>query len=396
MAERIKAQALREDKQACGPSGPQGFESLPRRHHGSSCLRLPYILRTSDEYGIEEGPALAPNCKSTASGKKRKPKALVMLSGGLDSMLAVRLILEQDVEVEAVNVVTPFSISDEQSVGKLVEELGIRVHRVFLGRDYLDMVAHPLRGYGSMMNPCIDCRIHVFRKAKELAGKIGADFLVTGEVLDERPFSQRKEAMLLIERKAGLEGRVLRPLSAKLMPESEPEKKGWVDREKLLAIKGRRRQPQIELAGKLGIKDYPTPSGGCLLTDPQFAKRLREHLEQEGKLTMDDAVLLRLGRHFRIDFAKVIVGRNEKENEKLLEIAKSRKVPYLNVIGYKGPITLYKGEGKTDLIQEAAAITVRYSDAPKETTVGVTYSNLWEKIIETKAAKDEEMGNLRI
>jgi len=357
---------------------------------------LPYTLRTSDQHALKRNLALAAKCEYTASGKKRKPKALVLLSGGLDSMLAARLILEQDVEVEAVNVVTPFSISDEQSVRKLVEELGIRVHRVFLGQDYLDIVAHPPSGYGSMMNPCIDCRIHVFRKAKELAAKIGADFLVTGEVLDERPFSQRKEAMLLIERKAGLEGRVLRPLSAKLMPESEPEKKGWVDREKLLAIKGRRRQPQIELARRLDIRDYPTPSGGCLLTDPQFAKRLREHLEHERKLTMDDAVLLRLGRHFRVDSAKVIVGRNMKENEKLLEIAKSREVPYLNVISYKGPITLYKGEEKADLIEEAAAITVRYSDAPKETAVGVMYSDLGKKVIETKAAKDEEMGNLRI
>ncbi|MFB0503688.1 MAG: hypothetical protein ACETWE_07630 [Candidatus Bathyarchaeia archaeon] len=346
--------------------------------------------------GLKSELALTAKCKYTSGGKKRKPKALVLLSGGLDSMLAAKIILEQNVQVEAVNFVTPFCISDEQSVKKLDEELGIKVHRVFLGQDLLDIVADPPHRYGSMMNPCIDCRIHTFRKAKELAERIGADFLVTGEVLDERPFSQRKETMLLIERKAGLEGKILRPLSAKLMPESEAEKKGWVDRERLLAIKGRRRQPQIELARKLGIGDYPTPSGGCLLTDPQFAKRLREHLEHEGKLTMDDAALLRLGRHFRVNSAKVIVGRNKKENEKLLEIAKSREVPYLNVISYKGPITLYKGEERADLIEEAAAITVRYSDAPKEIPVGVTYSNLGEKVIETKAAKDEEVENLRV
>jgi tRNA-specific 2-thiouridylase len=329
-------------------------------------------------------------------GKKRKPKALVLLSGGLDSMLAAKIISGQGVEVEAVNFVTPFSTSNEQSVKKLGEELGIRVHRVFLGQDFLDIVADPRHGYGSKMNPCIDCRIHTFRKAKELAERIGADFLVTGEVLGERPFSQRKEAMLLIEREAGLEGKILRPLSAKLMPESEPEKKGWVDREKLLAIKGRRRLQQIELARKLGMRDYPTPSGGCLLTDPQFATRLREHLEHEGKLTMDDVALLRLGRHFRVNSAKVIVGRNKEENEKLLEIAKSLKVPYLQVTSYEGPITIHKGEERPRSMKRAAAITVRYSDAHEEASVRVTYSGGKEEVMEARAAKDEELQNLRI
>ena len=332
----------------------------------------------------------------SVSDTRAKPKALALLSGGLDSLLAVRLLLEQDIRVEAIHFANPFYPCDVPYIKKSGEELGIRVHRVSMGQDFLDIVADPPHGYGSQMNPCVDCRIYTFRKAKELAEEIGAGFLVTGEVLGERPFSQRKEAMLLIEREAGVRGRVLRPLSAKLLSESEPEKNGWVDRGRLLAIRGRRRLPQIELARRLGIRDYPSPSGGCLLTDPRFATRLSEHLEHEGKLTMDDVLLLRLGRHFRVDSAKVVVGRNKDENGKLLEIAESREVPYLKVIRYKGPITLYSGEERPDLIEKAAAITVRYSDSPRETSVKVTCRGCKEEVIETKALKGEELEDLRI
>jgi len=327
----------------------------------------------------------------------RKPKALALLSGGLDSMLAVKLILEQEIEVEAVNFATPFCLCDKCSVNKFSKQLGIKVHRIFLGQEFLDIVANPPHGYGSQMNPCIDCRILMFKKAKELAEKIGADFLITGEVLDERPFSQRRKAMLLIEKEAGLEGKILRPLSAKLLPETEAEKTGLVDRSKLLAIKGRRRLPQIELAKKLGIKDYPNPSGGCLLTDPGFAQRLREHLKFEKRLTLEDVALLKVGRHFRVDGAKVIVGRNKEENEKLLIIAKTHGIPYLETIGYKGPITLYLGRKDQGLLEKVAAITARYSDAPKNLQVKVMYvDGAGKKIIEIKAMKDDELNSLRV
>ncbi|RJS83717.1 hypothetical protein CW706_05695, partial [Candidatus Bathyarchaeota archaeon] len=166
-----------------------------------------------------------------------KVKALALFSGGLDSLLAIKLVLDQGISVEAVHFVTPFSVGDESVVDRFGEELGIKVHRVFLGQEFLDVVADPPHGYGSQMNPCVDCRILMLRKAKEIAEGIGADFLVTGEVLDERPFSQRMEAMLLTERMAGLEGRVLRPLSARLMPETEAERLGLVDRGGFLAIR---------------------------------------------------------------------------------------------------------------------------------------------------------------
>ena len=174
------------------------------------------------------------------------------------------------------------------------------------------------------MNPCIDCRILMMTKAKELANEIGAKCLVTGEVLNERPFSQTKRAMEFIEKKAGLEGKILRPLSAKLLPETGIEQSGIVNREKFYSIEGRRRLPQLELAREWGIKDYPCPSGGCLLTDPRFADKLRDHLKHEKKLKINDIQLLRFGRHFRIKGKKIIVGRNEKENERLETMAKKK------------------------------------------------------------------------
>ena len=333
---------------------------------------------------------------NAADDKTEKPKALALLSGGLDSMLAFRLVVDQGVDVEGVNFRTPFCLGDRCSLNEFVKEQKVKVHKIFLGEEFFDRIVSPPHGYGSQMNPCIDCRILMFKKAKELAQEIGAEFLVTGEVLDERPFSQRKEAMLLIEREAELEGKILRPLSAKVLPESEPERKGWVDRSKFLAIRGRRRLPQMELARKLGIKDYPNPSGGCLLTDPRFAQRLREHLKHERKLTLEDVALLRVGRHFRVDGVKVVVGRNEDENKRLLAIAENRRTPYLEVISYKGPITLYKGEEKQHLIEKAAAITVRYSDAVEGIPVKVAYRNRKERIMEVRATSDEELENLRI
>jgi hypothetical protein len=325
------------------------------------------------------------------------PKALVLLSGGLDSLLATKIILDQGVDVEAVHFVTPFCRCDCGSVAKFSKEFGVKVHSIFLGQDFLDIVANPRFGYGSQMNPCLDCRILMFRRAKELADKIGADFLVTGEVLDERPFSQRLKAMQLIERETGLEGKILRPLSAKLLPPTEAERMGWVDRERLFAIKGRRRTLQIELAARLGIKDYPNPSGGCLLTDPAFARRVKDHLEHEGKLSLDDALLLMIGRHFRIDGVKIVVGRNKDENDRLMGLAECRKAPYLMVKDYKGPVTLIMGKKDPAIMEKAAAITVRYSDAPKNIPVSVICKFAdKESEIKVVAMSDKQIERLRI
>ena len=323
---------------------------------------------------------------------KRRGKALVLLSGGLDSMLAARLVLNQGVDVEAVHFLTPFSKDDDKFIAKFCEELGIKLHKVFLGQEYLDMLTRPPHGYGSQMNPCVDCRILTFRKAKALAEEIGADFLVTGEVLEERPFSQRRAMILLIEREAGVEGKILRPLSAKLLPESNPEKEGLVKREELYAMRGRRRTPQMELAEKLGISKYPNPSGGCLLTDPRFADRLREHLEHDSKLSLIDVELLRVGRHVRVGKAKIIVGRNEEENEKLHSITVKHGLANMEVDGYMGPLTVLVGEVNRDTVRMAAAITARYSDAEKGLAVKVRYSTKeGEQLLETQPIEDEEL-----
>ncbi len=326
-----------------------------------------------------------------------KPKVLVLLSGGLDSTLAVKSMIDQDLDVEAAIFTTPFCLCDKCSAGSTVKKFGIKAHTVVLGQEYLDFVANPPRGYGSQMNPCIDCRIMMMKKAKELAQRLGAKCVVTGEVLDQRPFSQTKRAMELIERKAGMEGKILRPLSAKLLPETEFEKSGLVNREKLHSIQGRRRLPQMDLAKEWGIKDYPCPSGGCLLTDPRFAQRLKDLLKHKKCLKIDDVVLLKIGRHFRVDGCKVVVGRNEKENQRLLALASQKKQPWLEVVEYMGPITLLEEKCPDTVMHKAAEITVRYSDAEKGAEVDVKQvvaENV--RIVRAAAASDEEIELFRI
>jgi tRNA-specific 2-thiouridylase len=333
-----------------------------------------------------------------SSSRKKKPKALVLLSGGLDSMLAAKLVLDQGIEVEAVHFVNPFSSANEAYVDRFCQKMGIKLHKVILGQEMLDIVVNPQHGYGSRMNPCLDCRILAFRKAVELAEQIKADFYVTGEVLNERPFSQRKAAMLLIQKEAGLEGKILRPLSAKLLPETEPEKRGMVDRKNLLAFSGRRRTPQMVLAKELGINEYPNPAGGCLLTDPRFADRLREHLKHEGKLTAMDVALLKIGRHFRVGKAKVVVGRNEEENNKLLLIAgEHSNLTAMEVSDYMGPVTIVSGKANPEIIHMAAGITVCYSDAPMESIVAVNLlCDAGKQVIHVRACADDELKSLSI
>lgn len=323
-------------------------------------------------------------------------KVLALFSGGLDSTLAVMIAQRLGFEVEAVHFTTPFCVCDKCGVEERGRELGVRVHHIFLGEEFLDLLMDPPHGYGSQMNICIDCRILMFKKARELAERIGAEYFVTGEVLGERPFSQNSSAMSLIEREAGLEGKVLRPLSGRLLWETELERRGLVRREDLYAIQGRRRTPQIRLAEELGLKDYPSPSGGCLLTDPQFARRLRDYLSHEGRPKLEDALLLRLGRHFRVGRARVVVGRDEEENRALEALAERRGITRMRVSNYVGPITLVLGGDGEDLLARAAAITVRYSDAPKDIPVEVVIHDGAERRINVRAIGDEELSNIRI
>ncbi len=302
-------------------------------------------------------------------------KAVALLSGGLDSTLAVKLILEQEVEVEAVNFLTIFCACTSHSSCRLEakrasEKLGIPLKVFNVSRDYLDLVKHPRYGYGKNINPCIDCRIFMLKKAGEYMMEVRGSFLITGDVLGERPMSQRRDALRIIERDSKLEGLILRPLSAKLLEPTIPEKEGWVDRERLLAIKGRSRKPQMQLATQFGLTEYPSPAGGCLLTDPGFASRLKD-LFEHSEASLNDVHLLKLGRHFRLSHqTKLIVGRNEGENDKLLTLAQPGDLCF-QVADFPGPITIARGELDSASISKACALTARYSKGKGEETIKV-------------------------
>ncbi|MGB9134277.1 MAG: hypothetical protein WCC63_01625, partial [Candidatus Bathyarchaeia archaeon] len=300
-------------------------------------------------------------------------KALALLSGGLDSTLAARLLQEQGLDIVAVNFTSPFCLCGKGGCGaaNVAKQLKIPLMVINVGEDYLKMLRNPKHGYGRNMNPCIDCRIFIFKKAKEYAEKIGAFFIFTGEVLNERPMSQHLKALEIIEREAGLEGKVLRPLSARLLPKTEAEEKGWVNREKLLDIRGRSRKRQMTLAGELGVKDYPCPAGGCLLTYKEFAAKLRDLFEHKKIVGVKDVNLLKIGRHFRLGKNKIIVGRNKAENEQLQRM-RGRSDNWFEVPDCGSPTTLLQGPKTKEAVRKAAALTLRYSDN-KEKTAKVKY-----------------------
>jgi tRNA-specific 2-thiouridylase len=310
-------------------------------------------------------------------------KAIALLSGGLDSTLAAKVILEQGVELEALNFMTTFCTCTQRGATclasqKAVETLGIPLRVFNVSEEYLSVVRHPKHGYGRNMNPCIDCRIFMLKKTKGYMEESGAAFVVTGEVLGQRPMSQRRDAIYLIEREAGLEGFILRPLSAQALPVTIPEREGWVDRERLLNISGRSRKPQIELADHYGIHDYPCPAGGCLLTDPGFAKRMRDLMIHDPNFSLNDVHLLKMGRHFRLsDALKLVVGRSDEENQKIRTYAQREDI-LLKVFSFPGPLSLLRGRLDEGDIEKAAAITAHYSKAKDLGKVEVTYKGVDE------------------
>jgi len=266
-------------------------------------------------------------------------KAIVLLSGGLDSMLAAKVLMMQNIKVQGVSFKSYFF--GAKLAKKAAEELKIKLKVVDISDKQLEIVKHPKYGYGKAINPCIDCHILMLKKAGELMRKQKFDFIATGEVLGERPMSQNKKSMEIIERESGLEGYLLRPLSAKLLPETMPEKESQVEREKLFSIFGRSRKKQIELAKKWGIKNYPTPAGGCILTDLEFAKRLRELLKRCPKCEGEDVRLLRYGRIFWNKKTIVVLSRNEKEGKGLESLAKPKDM-LLELKNYPGPLALVR------------------------------------------------------
>lgn len=331
-------------------------------------------------------------------------KAIALLSGGLDSILSTRLVLEQGIEVEAINFLTIFCNCTPRGKTCLVSKsaaakMGIKLKVFEVSREYLGIVKNPKHGYGRNMNPCLDCRIFMFSRAGQYMRETGASFLITGEVLGERPMSQRREAMRIIEKESGLEGLILRPLSAKLLDPTIPEKEGLVNREKLLAIKGRSRRPQIELAAQLDINDYPCPAGGCLLTDSSFAGRIRDLKNYRPDFTVNDVQFLKIGRHFRLGpETKLVVGRNEEENSRLLNLAKDGNLRFYPT-KVKGPTGIGRGVFGRNHILIVSRIIARYSDGNLDEELEIAYNQIPENNIEYVVAspmEEEELSILRI
>ena len=327
-----------------------------------------------------------------------KIKAISLLSGGLDSILATELIRREGIEVITFNVKTPFGIPKKDGTNEATQaanQLKVPLKVLKVEKEYLKIVRKPKHGYGKNLNPCIDCKIFILKKAKIYAKEIGADFIFTGEVLGERPMSQHYQALKLIAEKSGLKGKLLRPLSAKLLPETEAEKKGLVNRDNLLSIQGRSRKPQVQLAKEYGIATYPSPAGGCLLTCEEYSKKLQDLFENKKRLSMTDVTLLRFGRHFRLGKNKIIVGRNEIENKFLI----TNKTPndyYFELEDTVGPTTLLQGPKTKEAIGTAAKLTASYSDA-KSGKIKVKYGREeLNKTITITIPKKSDLQKLRV
>lgn len=328
-------------------------------------------------------------------------KAIALISGGLDSTLAAKFMQNLGIELVCLNTVSPFCLCNRRSssgcmhgANQVAKQLNLKLVSVDVSEEFLRVVKKPEHGYGSNMNPCIDCRILLFRKAKELMQREGASFVITGEVLGQRPMSQRIAAMHLIDREAGLKGLVLRPLSAKVLEPTLAETEGWVSREKLMAINGRGRKEQISLAAQFGIKDYPCPSGGCLLTDPAFCRRLKE-LMRFDVLSLDNVRLLKLGRHFRLSpGAKLVVGRNEEENQRLLNLAGGNDYIFTPQSDVAGPTCIGRGDFNPDLLGLACRIAGRYCDINGNLNVSITYRRFSER--QEQVAEIEPLGQTDI
>ncbi|MBN2123156.1 MAG: tRNA 4-thiouridine(8) synthase ThiI [Deltaproteobacteria bacterium] len=289
-------------------------------------------------------------------------KALCVFSGGLDSMLAAELLRAQGIEVLAITFETPFFPAERARISAASMDLPLKV--VDITPLHLEIVKNPKHGYGENMNPCIDCHTLMFSRAGNMLEDEGASFIVTGEVLGQRPKSQKRNALRLIARECGFEGLILRPLSARHLSPTIPEEKGWVDREALMDFSGRSRKPQMALAEKFRIADYPSPAGGCLLTDAGFSRRLKDLLLFRPHPESRELELLKLGRHFRLGpSARLVVGRNKAENQAIQALAKESDLLY-RVASFPGPTVLAIGRMDRDQEGLAASIAVSYSDAP--------------------------------
>jgi len=326
-------------------------------------------------------------------------KAVALISGGLDSLLAAKLMLEQGIHVEGINFYTGFCVEGHtHAIRKKdkkkpkrnnalwsAEQLGIKLHIVDIIEEYKDIVINPKHGYGANLNPCLDCKIFMVRKARQWMDEHGFDFIITGEVIGQRPMSQRKDLLPVVVRESGADDRLLRPLCAKNLAATLPEREGWVERDQLLDFHGRNRKPQMALAKKFGFEDYASPAGGCcFLTDVSYAKKLADlwQAQQEKKYELDDIMLLKVGRHIRPKpNYKLIVSREEGENKFLSGYRKN--FTYLETESCGGPLTLVDGKATDEDLETASRIVARFSQGKNEdsVTVKITQINGDEKTV---------------
>ena len=320
-------------------------------------------------------------------------RALAMISGGLDSILAAKLIKDQGIEVIGICFKSYFF--NEENAIKMTKQIGIRLEVVDFSEEQFEVVKNPKHGWGKNMNPCIDCHALMMKHSGRLLEEFNADFIITGEVLNQRPMSQNRQALNIVKKESGFSNKILRPLCALNLDPTEMELNGLVDREKLLKISGRSRKPQMELAEKWGIKEYPSPAGGCKLTEPNYSIRLRDALNRNENLTQKEIDLLRFGRHFiSSNNVKIIVTRTAEEGTEIKKILSKEDLVFLPS-HFNGAMAIIHADAKDKDKELACKLVSRYSKGRDEAEVDVKFGNFgtpFKNELRVKPATEEEVS----
>lgn len=339
----------------------------------------------------------------------QKRKAVALISGGLDSMLAVKAIQVQGIHVEGINFYTGFCHSGHTSAirnpkgGKalrndalwVAEQLGVALHIIDIVEPYKNILLNPKYGYGKNVNPCLDCKIFMVQQAYQWMLENDFDFIITGEVIGQRPKSQRSATMPMIAQESGAEDRLLRPLCAKLLPPTLPEREGWVNRDALYDFKGRNRKPQLGLAASFAIDEFAQPAGGCcVLTDENYTRRLQDMWQHRNTrdYDMEDIILLKAGRHLRLEpHYKIIIARDESESNFLTGYRK--QFIHMQALEHRGPMILIEGQPSTEDLQTCARIAGRFCSGreEKEVKINLYYIDGQSEILRVQPMKTEEI-----
>ena len=320
-----------------------------------------------------------------------KRKAIALFSGGLDSTLAMKLIIDQGVDVLAININTGFGATKDrrEHMQNMCDQVGAEFRIVDIQDEYLqDVLFDPKYGYGKNFNPCIDCHAKMFAVAKRIMEAEGASFLLSGEVMGQRPMSQNKDALQIVLNESNCDGLLLRPMSAKMLAPTIAEQNGWVDREKLEGITGRSRDRQMELAKEIGLEDFESPGGGCLLTDENFAKKMFDFIKYD-KFEVKDILVMKYGRHFRLENgAKLVIGRNQEENERLQNVVND-KYYHVKTVGVPGPHALLSKSATQEDQDVATQAVLTYCKTSVEESYVVSYDG--EEVTSSPFASREVM-----